>query len=242
MNEIVSYQLDGGIATITMDDGKANAMSVAMLAALNTALDHAEADGAVVLLTGRTGMFSGGFDLGVFKRGGSELVEMLSAGGLLTERLLSFPRPVVAACSGHAIAMGVFLLLSTDVRIGVDQGARFHINEVLIGLTLPRFAIEVSRQRLAPAHLSRAAVTAEPYNPQQALEAGFLDAVCPPDQLAATARARAEALLKLNPEAHTATKLRLRAPLLEALKESIRLDCEEWKARFHAPADDGRQA
>jgi enoyl-CoA hydratase len=234
MNTLITYELSDGIATLTMDDGKANVMSLAMLQALNAALDRAQADQAAVLLTGRAGMFSGGFDLAVFKRTPEEQFRMLEAGALMTQRLLSFPLPLVMACSGHAIAMGAFLLLCADARIGVDQGARIQINEVQIGLTLPRFAIEVSRQRLAPAHFNLAAGTAEPYAPQQAVVAGFLDEIVPADTLAVVARERAGRLLKLHAEAFAATKLRLRHGALEALREAIREDLVDWAARFRS--------
>lgn len=232
METLVHYDLRDAIATITMDDGKANVMSVRMLQALNAALDRAQADNAVVVLTGRERMFSGGFDLAVFKRDREELRQMLEAGARLTERLLSFPRPVVAACTGHAVAMGVFVLLSTDVRIGVDQGARLHINELQVGLTLPRFAIEVSRQRLSPAHLNHAILSAQPYSPPQALAAGFLDAIVPAESLAAASRARAEGLLNLNADAFAATRLRLRGPALAVLHQAIHEDIAEWAGRF----------
>jgi enoyl-CoA hydratase len=89
------YSLDDGIATLAMDDGKANVMSVSMLRAIDAALDRAAADKATVVLHGRAGMFSGGFDLAVFKRAPQEIVEMLTAGAELTARLLAFPYPVV---------------------------------------------------------------------------------------------------------------------------------------------------
>ena len=230
---LVSYALADGVATLAMDDGKANVMSLRMLQALRAALDRAEAEAGAVLLTGRPGMFSGGFDLAVFKGEPEAQFRMLEAGARMTERLLSFPRPVVAACTGHAIAMGAFLLLSADVRIGIDQGARLQINEVQIGLTLPHFAIEIARQRLAPAHFNLAAVTAEPYTPQQAVVAGFLDEAVPPDALAAAARERAQRLLKLNADAFTATKARLRGPALAAHRAAIETDVADWAARFH---------
>jgi enoyl-CoA hydratase len=138
MNPIVTYSLADGIATITMDDGKANAMSVRMLDAINKALDQALIDQAVVVLTGRAGMFSAGFDLSVFKSDPAQLFDMLKAGALLSERILSFPNPIVIASSGHAVAMGSFLLLSADVRLGINEGAKVQANEVQIGLTLPR--------------------------------------------------------------------------------------------------------
>jgi enoyl-CoA hydratase len=232
MQDIVTYQHHDGIATITMDDGKANVISVRMLQALNAALDRAQADQAVVVLAGRSGMFSGGFDLSVFKGDPDEVLRMLEAGALLTQRLLSFARPVLAACTGHAIAMGAFVLLSADVRIGVDQGAKVQVNEVQIGLTLPRFAIEVCRHRLTPAHFQLAAVTAEPYSPQQAVAAGFLDEIVPAESLAEVAHARAARLMKLHAEAFTATKLRLRQAALDALQDAIRADVADWTARF----------
>ena len=232
MDSPIRYELADAVATITMDDGKANALSVGMLQALNAALDRAQQDQAVVLLTGRSGMFSGGFDLGAFKRSPDELRRMLESGALVTQRLLSFPRPVLVACSGHAIAMGAFVLLSADVRIGIDDGARIQVNEVQIGLTLPRFAIEVCRQRLAPAHLHHAAVMAAPHTPRQAVVAGFLDDIVPAESLASAARERAIALTKLHAESFTATKLRLREPTLAGLRDAIRDDVAEWSARF----------
>ncbi len=232
MESLIKYELCGGVATIAMDDGKANVMGRRMLQAINAALDRAQAEQAAVVLTGRSGVFSGGFDLAVFKTDQQELIRMLEAGALLTERLLSFPRPVLAACTGHAIAMGAFLLLSADVRIGADQDARIQVNEVEIGLTLPRFAIEICRQRLSPAHLNRAAVTAEPYSVHQAVLAGFLDEIVPAESLQAIVHSRAARLAKLHAASFAATKLRLRQQTLEALRAAIRDDVADWTLRL----------
>ena len=135
---MVGYELHDSVATITMDDGKVNALSVRMLGTLGEALDRAETDRAIVVLTGRPGIFSAGFDLQVLRAGGADAVQMLKAGFELAERLLSFPTPVVVACSGHAIAMGSFLVLSADYRVGVSGEFRITANEVAIGLTMPR--------------------------------------------------------------------------------------------------------
>ena len=232
MDRLLDYELADGVATITLDDGKANVMSVAMLQAVSAALDRAEAERAAVLLSGRPGMFSGGFDLAVFKRAPAEQLQMLELGARLTGRLLAFPRPVVAACTGHAIAMGAFLLLCCDLRIGVDDGARIQVNEVQIGLTLPGFAVEVCRQRLAPARLDVAALTAQPHTPQEALTAGFLDEIVAAPALAAAARERAVRLAGLPAAAYAATKLRLRRSALAALRAAIDDDVAEWTARF----------
>ena len=232
MTALINYKLEGGIATITLDDGKANVMSIHMLAALNAALDRALADKAVVVITGRPGMFSGGFDLNVFKTNPQESVQMLEAGARMSLRLLSHPHPVLVACSGHAIAMGCFILLSGDYRIGIDQGARIHAIEVQIGMTLPRFAIEVCRQRLSPAHFSLACTTAYPNKPQEALAAGFLDELASADNFAAAVKARAAYLAQLHQDAFSATKKRLKQPVVEALEAAIRSDMVDWSARM----------
>ncbi|MGH8174664.1 MAG: crotonase/enoyl-CoA hydratase family protein [Steroidobacter sp.] len=232
MAQLVRYESDGVISTITMDDGKANVLSVPMLQELNAALERAETDRTVVLLTGRQGMFSAGFDLAVFKETRTAQIAMLRAGAETAHRLLSFPAPVIVACSGHAIAMGAFLILSADVRIGVANAPfRICVNEVQIGMTLPRFAVEVCRQRLSPAHFNRALITAAPYSPEAAFEAGFLDHLAPAADLLTSAREKSLAASKLVRAAHTATKLRVREAALTALRHAIESDVEEWNTR-----------
>jgi enoyl-CoA hydratase len=221
----VTYERDGAVAVVGMDDGKVNALSIDMLADLNAALDQGEADGAIVLLKGRDGVFSAGFDLKTLQAGGPDAVEMLLAGFELSHRLLSFPHPVVIACTGHAMAMGLFLLLSGDYRLGAS-GADHRIvaNEVAIGLTMPHSAVEICRQRLNPAHLQRVVNLSEPYTPDSAVEAGLLDAVVPPTQVLDAARARADAMTGLDRNAHTGSKLRLRSEALTALRAAIERD------------------
>ena len=231
MQTAVSYRLEDSIATITMDDGKVNALSPAMLGELDAALDRAEADRAVVLLSGRPGIFSAGFDLRVLNAGGSESAAMLRAGFALAERLLSFPLPVVIACTGHAVAMGVFLLLSGDYRVGAAGPYTFAANEVAIGLTIPRAAVEILRQRLTPAHFSRAAVLAEPFSPDDAVQAGFLDRVVSAADLHTVARGTAERVAALDMNAHLAAKLRARQHTLNAVRAAIDADHAEFQAR-----------
>lgn len=230
MDTLLQYSCEEGIATLVMDDGKANVMSVAMLGALNAALDKAEQEARVVVLQGRPGMFSGGFDLAAFKRGGPEVLEMLEGGARLSERLLGYPLPVIAACTGHAIAMGVFLLLSADLRIGLAEGARFQANEVRIGMIVPYFALEVCRQRLAPNQLHSATVLGMPFFSAQALAAGFLDEIVAAEALTATVQRHAADLLTLNGEAFVATKRRLRAGALAAMAEAVLADGVAWRA------------
>jgi enoyl-CoA hydratase len=222
MTALATYELDGPIATITMDDGKVNAFSIEMLEAVHAAFDRAEEDGAVVVLRGRDGYFSAGFDLKVFSGGDPDrVVEMLRLGATLAERVLAFARPVVIACSGHAIAAGTFITLAADVRIGVEGPYRLGLNEVQIGLTVPWFAIELARQRLTPAHFDRAVVTGATYTPVEAAEAGFLDRIVAPEELRAASLETAEYLAGLNAAAHAATKLRVRAGALTAIRAAI---------------------
>ncbi len=230
MSDLVAYKLEQPICTITLDDGKVNCLSPQMLAEVNAALDRAEKDRAAVVLAGRKGKFSAGFDLTIIGRGGSDAVDMLINGFRLGERLLSFPMPVVIACTGHALAMGSFLLLSADYRIGADGAHKIGANEVAIGMTMPRFGVEICRQRLVPAHFHRAVISAEIYSPAGAVEAGFLDRVVPEDELIAAARDKATALAELNMHAHTATKLRARHEALQAVRKAIEADEAELRS------------
>jgi enoyl-CoA hydratase len=222
MTELAAYELDGRIATITMDDGKVNAFSIPMLQAVHGAFDQAERDGAIVVLTGRENYFSAGFDLKVFAGGDvGQVIEMLTLGATLAERILGFATPVITACPGHTIAAGAFMTLAADLRIGVDGPFQIGLNEVKIGLTVPWFVVELARQRLQPAHFNRSVVSATMYSPPEAITAGFLDRVVPADELRAASLDAAATLAELNPQAHAATKLRARGDTLKAIRSAI---------------------
>jgi enoyl-CoA hydratase len=169
-----------------------NALSPEVLRAVYRALDRAEADNASVIITGREEVFSAGFDLGVMKRGGLEALRMLGSGYSLTARVLSYPHPVIAACNGHSLAMGVFLMLSTDYVIGSRGDYKIAANEVAIGLKLPRVAAAMLRHRLTPAALQRAAILSEYFDVESAQRAGFFDEVVEPAELKTRAEAHAE--------------------------------------------------
>jgi enoyl-CoA hydratase len=222
---VVSYEVAESVATITLDDGKANALTFAAFDEINAALDRAEADGAGVLLVGRDGRFSAGFDLKVVTAGGPDTTRLVSAGFDLSHRLLSYPRPVVIACTGHAFAMGSFLLLSGDHRIGIrDGGHTITANEVAIGMTMPRPAIEICRQRLSTAEFERAVILAAKYDHVGAVRAGFLDEVVDGEALLDHARATAAQLMTLNMRAHAITKQRCRKAMLDRLRDAIESD------------------
>ena len=222
--QLVNYQLQDNIATITMNDGSKNLISPNMIRDLNKALDQAEKEASVVIITGYEDIFSAGFDLKVLKGGGTPAMNMLNGGFALTTRLFSFRIPVVNACNGHAIAMGCFLLLSGDYNIGASGPFKIMANEVAIGLTMPATAVAVCRQRLTPAHFIRAVMQSEQYNPETALEAGFLDKVISPEDLLPTAIKTAQRLAKLDLEAHYKTKLRARRKVIRSLKRANRFD------------------
>ena len=230
MSTLATYRLEDGIGTIAMDDGKMNALSLDMFRQLSDALARAEADRAVVVLSGREGVFSAGFDLRTLRAGGPDAYAMVRAGFELAERMLAFARPIVVACTGHAIAMGAFLLLSGDYCLGASGAFKVGANEVAIGITMPFFGVEICRQRLAPAHFHRAVINAEIYTPEDAVAAGFLDRVVPASELEDVSRTVAGALAGLDQTAHAATKLRARAGALDAVRAAIEADDDFFQA------------
>ena len=224
MSEWVQFQIEDGVATITLSNGKVNALSPDVIAAINTSLDRAEEAGAVVILTGQTGILSGGYDLKVMKNGPEATRDMVAAGSALTLRMLAHPQPIIVACPGHAIAKGAFLLLACDYRVGVEGAFQIGLNEVKIGMTMHQVGIALARDRLTPSVFQRSVINAEMFGPQAALAAGFLDQVVAPDQLMATAQAMAQQLRQLNMTAHTQTKRKARKALLDTLAASIEVD------------------
>lgn len=230
MSDLVDYQLDGKIATINMRNGKVNAMSPEHIAAIDTALDRAEQDQAVVMIVGLPGIFSAGFDLKVFQKDAAAGIDMVKAGSTLCRRLLAFPTPVLAVCTGHAIAQGCFLLMACDVRIGVDGPFQLGLNEVQIGMTMHYFGVELPRARLNPSFFQSAIATARMFSPAEAVTAGILDKIAPADQLMEAAQNEALRLAGLNMAAHSATKLKMRESLLNTLDEAIEKDYQEQMA------------
>ena len=224
MSDLVSYALEDGIATLTLDNGKVNAISPEVIAAFHAALGRAEADGAIVIITGTPGMFSGGYDLKVMMSGPENAIALVAAGSGLARRMLAHPFPIIVACTGHAVAKGAFILLSADYRVGVEGPFRIGLNEVQIGMTMHHVGIELARDRLRKSYFNRSVINAEMFEPQEAMRAGFLDAVVAPDALMPAARDMAEQMKKLNMTAHANTKVKARRALLETLDWAIEED------------------
>ncbi len=222
--KVVSYKCEDGIATITIDDGGNNLVTPTLVVELNAALDQARKDKAIVILTGREEVLSAGFDLKVMEHGVRDAFAMLIGGFKLCPRILSHPMPVIVACNGHAIAMGVFLLVACDYRIAVRGDYKILANEVEIGLTMPFTAVDTLRHRLAPAHFTRAVLLSECFDPEGALEAGFIDKLVDRSELRAEALRAAEHYKSLDFKAHHRSKLRSRKALLKKLKWAVRKD------------------
>lgn len=213
MDDLVEFSLADEIATLTMDDGKANALSLDMSTAILHALDRAEKEARVVVIKGRRGIFCGGFDLRIIQGDDQEARErMRESGHILLHRLYMHPQPVIVACTGHAIAAGALLLLVGDVRIGVDGDFKIGLNEVAIGLTLPSFALELARDRLSPAALVPAILRSRLYDAGGAREAGYLDETAAEEDFTARVAACAKSLFDLDATAFAETKRRLRQP------------------------------
>ena len=223
MTSLVNYELNESVATIALDDGKVNVLGPTMQTAINEALDRAEKDDAkAVVLAGNQRVFSGGFDLSVFQSGDPKAALAMLAGGFeLSVRCLTFPKPVIMAATGPAIAMGSFLLLSGDHRVGAPK-SRCQAIEVAIGMTIPISAIEIMRMRLTPAAFHRGVAMASTFVGDEAIAAGWLDEIVDADKVLARAQEVAtEAAATLHAGAHLATKLKARESALAAIRAGI---------------------
>jgi enoyl-CoA hydratase len=216
----VQLAIEDGVASLTLDDGKVNALSSALIAEIGAGLDEAEKAGALVVLRGRQGIFSAGFDLATFKRGPAAGIEMVAAGARLVLRLLGFPRPVLGVCTGHAYPAGAFLLLASDVRLGLSGDFRLGMNEVAIGLTLPRFAVELARHRLTPPGFARV-TTGSLFGPEEAARFGYLDRVLEAPALERAVREETARLRALDMPSYVATKARINEHVVRAVRTAL---------------------
>jgi len=223
MSDLVAYRLEDAVASITMDDGKVNVMSTAMLRALDGAFERAQSDEAIIVLrSARKGIFSAGFDLKIFAANDAERsLEMVKAGAELALRLMSHPFPTIGLMEGHAYPMGTFLLLACDVRIGTAGTSRMGLNEVAIGISPPSFAIELARSRVHPALLSRTVTLGEMFEPDEAVAAGFLDRVIPANDVEQALKDVVAGLRNLHMPSHARAKQRLRHAAMAAMREAI---------------------
>lgn len=183
--DFVTSEIQDGICVLRLDHGKPNSISKAVADELMSALDEAEKSADAIVLFGKPGMFSAGFDLAAMKEGPAAARAMLKAGAMLLMSIFNHPKPVVIGCGGHAIAMGAFITMAGDERIGAEGDFKIGMNETAIGMTLPTFGFELARARLSKRHFDRAVVHSTIYDPAGAVEVGILDRLVSPDRLEA---------------------------------------------------------
>ena len=219
---MLTIEKHGRVAVLTLDDGKANVVSEAFSQAINEGLDAAERDADAVLLVGRPGRFSAGFDLNVIREGKPErAAAMRSAGARTMHRLFMHPQPVVMACTGHALAAGALILLTGDTRIGVRGDFKIGLNETAIGLALPVYGLEFAKARMSADQLTANIIQSRLHDPEGAIIAGYLDEVVDAGQLMDTALSRAAALAEISGDAYATVKRRLRGQASNIIAESL---------------------
>ena len=226
----VSYELREKIAVVTMDDGKANALGFAMMDEVDAAVARARGEASAVVLTGRKGRFSAGFDLSEMMAGPDKARAVVSRGADFLLGLYALPMPLVIACSGHAVAGGALLVLTGDFRVAARGAFRIGLNEVQIGLPVPVLAMELARDRLSPAHLTAATLFAEIVDPERALPAGWVDELTSEEGLRGVALAHARRLGALSRDAYAKTKISLRGRTLRHVRDTLVEDLERLTA------------
>jgi enoyl-CoA hydratase len=218
---LIDYRQQDNIAVLTLDDGKANAVSYALVDGVNQGLDRAAQDARAVVIVGRPGILSGGFDLKELGKGPEAAMALVGTGAAMLLRIFAHPQPVIVACTGHAIAAGAFMLLAADTRIGAQGDFKIGLNETAIGMTLPTFGLELGRTRLSKRYQTAAVIQAELFDPAGARDAGFLDEVVEPDAVLNTAVERATLLAGYPSDAYAGNKLALRKDSIAVIRESL---------------------
>ncbi len=226
-SSLVTVTIDeDGVAMVHLDDGKANALSHAMIDALHGALDRAQADARAVCFVGREGKFCAGFDLSVMTSGAEGTRRLVRAGGELLMRLYGHPQPTVVAVTGHALAAGALFILSCDSRIAADVPAKIGLNETAIGMGLPVYAVELGRERLSKAAFTAAVLQATIYDPAGAAAVGYVDAVVPAAEVVETARTEAARLGQFRTGAYALTKSQSRGALIASVLAGLDADMD----------------
>ena len=202
----VTLRSDGDVSIIQMDDGKVNVFSPDMIKNFSEILDQVPTDKGSVLIAGREGMFSAGFDLKVMMSSPENAAHMVKSGFNLLLKIFTFPRPIVAACSGHAIALGAFLLCSCDHRIGIKGDFKIGANELRNNMIIPTPILELAKFKLTKPHKQRALLNAEMYSIEDAIAPGYLDEVTEHEKLMELALAKAKDLATLAHPQYQQTK------------------------------------
>jgi len=229
----VTYELNDRVALITIDDGKANAISHDIANGIHEALERARREAGAVVLAGRPGRFSAGFDLSVMTSSPEAARNLLKAGADVAIEIHEFPMPVVIASTGHALAMGAILLMAADTRIGANGNYKIGLNEVAIGMPVPKFAVELARTSLSNAAFTTAVNHAMVYDPAGAVTAGYLDQVVADDEVISTSLAHAAELAeRLDPNAFALTRANCRGASLELIRSGLNNDIASFVVKI----------
>jgi enoyl-CoA hydratase len=221
-DKLATLKKEENISVITLDDGKANVFSTKMSTDINDCLDEVSKEDGCIVLTGREGMFSAGFDLKTLQGGDMDQIqEMTTTGFKLLSRIFSFPRPVIAACSGHGIALGTFLLCCCDYRIGIKGDFMLGANEMRTNMVIPPPILELIKFRVAQSHKYRAVLGAEMYTFENAKEAGLIDEVVDSNILMETAFNKAKDLATMGHPSYSMTKELYIAEPLKKINDGI---------------------
>lgn len=228
-----TYTLESKVALIQMDDGKANALSKAMIDTVRDAVKRAEQEAGAIVLAGRPERFCAGFDLRVMMSSPAAATELLTEGSKLLLELYAVSLPLVIACTGHALAGGALVVLTGDHRVGAEGAFKIGLNEVAIGLPVPVLAMELARDRLSRRALVHATLGATIYDPEGAVAAGYLDEVVPAEAVIARATEHATKLAAMSRNAYRATKTRLRGQTIKYINDNM---VEDMKTLLTPPA------
>ena len=222
-NSFATLSQEDEISIITLDDGKANVFSEEMTQAINDCLDKVPTDSGSLIITGRPGMFSAGFDLKVIASGDVPKIKKMSLSGFkLLSRIFSFPRPVVAACSGHGIALGTFLLCCCDYRIGIKGEFLLGANEMKTNMVIPTPILELIKFRISPSHKYRSILGAEMYQLDKAIDAGLMDQVEEAETLMDAATEKAKDLATMGHPSYTLTKALFIKDVADSIDNAIK--------------------
>lgn len=218
---MLEYSLEGSVAVLQLDDGKVNCVGHSFVEAVEEGLDRASTEASAVVLVGRPGVLSAGFDLKELEKGPEAASKLVQRGARMLVRVFTHPQPVVVACTGHAVAAGAFLLLACDTRIGASGDFKIGLNETAIGMSLPVFGLELGKARLSPRYLTAAVTQAKLYDPEEAIAAGFLDRVVSSDEQIDAAMGEASALGELPAAAYAGNKLGVRQAVADTIRASL---------------------
>lgn len=227
-DSLLRFSVHDAVAHIQLDDGRANALGPDMLSALDGALDQALEQARAVVISGRPGRFSAGFDLKVMQGSKEAAKALVRSGGDVLMRIYAHPQPVVAACTGHAIAAGAMLLLVSDYRVGAAGDFKIGLNETTIGLPLPILGRELARARISPHHLFEATALATLYDPGSAVRVGYFDQIEEPEEVVETALEHARRLGEIDARAFGITKRKMRQETIDRVRGGLEAELDDF--------------